>query len=79
MTVTSFVWVLEVRKMSSNAEPRPDLPTCDHVPVDELARRQGVGLISSVDELVRPGMFESDEELEEFLADLCETRRAAMP
>jgi hypothetical protein len=38
--------------------------------------RDGVGPIQSADELARPGTFESDEELDEFLADLYEARRA---
>jgi len=37
--------------------------------LDKQARRKGVRPITSVDEL-RADVFESDEELEEFLADL---------
>jgi hypothetical protein len=48
------------------------------VPVEELARRQGVRPIASVDELVEPDAFESDEELDEFLADLYESRRSGL-
>jgi hypothetical protein len=48
------------------------------VPAEELARRQGVRPIASVDELARPDLFESDEELDEFLADLYASRRAGM-
>jgi hypothetical protein len=48
------------------------------VPADELARRQGVQPIASVDELARPDLFESDEELDEFLVDLYTSRRAGM-
>jgi hypothetical protein len=51
-------------------------PMSDHVSAEELARRQGVKPIASVDELARPGTFESDEELDEFLADLYTSRRA---
>ena len=36
--------------------------------IEELARRQGVRPIESVDELAAPGVFESDEEFDEFLA-----------
>ena len=43
---------------------------------EELARRQGVRPISSVDELAEPDTFESDAELEEFLVDLYASRRA---
>jgi hypothetical protein len=46
------------------------------VSVEELARRQGVVPIVSADELARLDTFESDEELDEFLADLYESRRA---
>lgn len=64
---------------SSNAEQVPDLrPSAEHVPAEELARRQGVKPIASVDELARPGLFESDEEYDEFLADLYASRRAEM-
>jgi hypothetical protein len=54
---------------TNNAEPLPrEWGTAEHVPVAELARRQGVRPIKSVDELARPDLFESDEELDEFLA-----------
>jgi hypothetical protein len=62
--------------MTSNAKNLPDRSRPGHVSVAELARRQGVAPIASVDELARPGIFESDEELDEFLADLYEARRA---
>ncbi len=65
--------------MSSSAEQVPHWrPSTAHVPAEELARRQGVRPVASVDELARPGLFESDEELEEFLADLYASRRAGM-
>ena len=43
--------------------------------IEELARRQGVRPIDSVEELAVPGVFESDEELDEFLAWLHRERR----
>ena len=46
--------------------------------LDERARRKGVRPISSVDEL-RAEVFESDEELDEFLADLDKFRHQDMP
>jgi DNA-binding XRE family transcriptional regulator len=46
------------------------------VPVEELARRQGVRPIRSADELARDGIWESDEELDAFLADVYASRRA---
>ena len=56
----------------------PEWGDAGHVPVEELARRQGVRPVESADELTRPGLFESDEELEEFLADLYASRRAGL-
>ncbi|MEV4121392.1 hypothetical protein [Micromonospora sp. NPDC049645] len=61
---------------SSHAEQMPEWPTAEHVPAEELARRQGIQPIASVDDLARPGLFESDDELDEFLADLYASRRA---
>jgi hypothetical protein len=64
---------------SSSAERASEWrPSPAHVPAEELARRQGVGPVVSVDELARPDLFESDEELDEFLADLYASRRAGM-
>jgi hypothetical protein len=64
---------------SNNAERAPEWrPSPGHVPAEELARRQGVRPIASVDELARPDLFESDEDLDEFLADLYASRRAGM-
>jgi hypothetical protein len=45
--------------------------------LDKQARRKGVRPIASADEL-RADVFESDEELEEFLADLEAFRREHM-
>jgi hypothetical protein len=45
--------------------------------LDEQARRKGVRPIASADEL-RADVFESDEELEEFLADLEQFRHEHM-
>ncbi len=42
----------------------------------ELASEQGVEPLASADDLVQPGMFDSDDELDAFLADLYASRRA---
>lgn len=63
---------------SSNAERLPEWGTAEHVPVAELARRQGVGPVASVEELARPDLFESDEELADFLADLYAARHTGL-
>ena len=62
--------------MSRNAEQMPEWPTAERVPAEELARRQGVRPVASVGDLARPDLFESDEELDDFLADLYASRRA---
>ncbi|MFI5927982.1 hypothetical protein ACIA3K_18580 [Micromonospora sp. NPDC051543] len=61
---------------SSNAERMPQWPEAEHVPAEELARRQGIRPVTSVDDLARPDLFESDDELDEFLTDLYTSRRA---
>lgn len=48
----------------------------EHVTLRELARQQGVRPVRSADDLAADGAFESDEELDEFLATLAEWRRA---
>jgi hypothetical protein len=55
-----------------------DVPPPDRgsVSVEELARRQGVRPVESVEAMARDGIFESDEELEEFLAHVYAARRA---
>jgi hypothetical protein len=45
--------------------------------LDKQARRKGVHTVASVDEL-RADVFESDQELDEFLADLEEFRHEHM-
>ncbi|AXO33742.1 hypothetical protein MicB006_1447 [Micromonospora sp. B006] len=44
------------------------------MPAVELARRQGVEPVTSLDDLARPDLIESDEELEHLLADLQTSR-----
>lgn len=46
------------------------------LPVEELARRQGVKQVLSLEELAQPWLWESDGEYDEFLADLYESRRS---
>ena len=61
--------------MTSGAEHVPETSRDGHVSVIELARQQGVRPIASVDDL-RADVFDSDQELDEFLADLYASRRA---
>jgi len=62
--------------MPSDGRQISEWPTAAHVPAEELARRQGVRPVVSVDDLARPDLFESDAELDDFLADLYASRRA---
>ena len=57
--------------MMAPAAQHAEHPSWDEpVPVEELARRKGVRPVESVDDMARPELFESDEEWQEFLADL---------
>lgn len=47
-----------------------------HVPIEELAAARGIKPIESIEEHVDSNTFESDEEVEAFLADLYASRRA---
>jgi len=49
-----------------------------HLTIAELVAARGITPISSVDELAEPGAFESDEEVEDFLADLYASRRVSI-
>lgn len=59
----------------TSAERIPEWPAADHVPVEELARQQGVQPIESAEDLAVPGLFDSDEEWHEFLDDPYASRR----
>lgn len=50
----------------------------DPIPIEQLMAAQGIRPIASVAELADPNGFESDEEVEEFLADLYASRRASI-
>ena len=65
--------------MTSNSADRlPEWGSTEHISIAELARRQGVGPVTSVDDLACPDLFESDEELAEFIADLYASRHAGL-
>ena len=52
---------------SARGEAQPP-PSALHVLAQQQLGQQGIRPIASTDELVTPGIWESDEELEEFLA-----------
>ncbi|MEN3358952.1 MAG: hypothetical protein V7637_2934, partial [Mycobacteriales bacterium] len=51
--------------MSTNAEhlDRPEEPDAEALSLDELARRRGVKPVTSLADMARLDLFESDEEL----------------
>ena len=63
---------------SNSAERPPEWGTAEHVPVEELLRRQGIRPIESVDELACPDLFESDEELDEFISFVHASRHTGL-
>ena len=65
--------------MTAHGAEHAEHPSRDEsVSVEELARRKGVQPVESVDDMARPGLFESDEEWQEFLADLYASRRSGL-
>ncbi len=56
--------------MSSSAEHAPSPHAALHISAEEQVLRHGIQPIASVDEQALPGVWESNEELNEFLADL---------
>lgn len=65
--------------MSSNPEQALPPQAGPHISAEEQVYQQGIQPIVSVDELAFPGVWESDEELNEFLADLYSSRHANTP
>ena len=52
--------------MSSGRPESAPVPfPADEVPVEELARQQGIRPVVSVEDMARPGLFDSDEEWED--------------
>lgn len=62
--------------MSTGVEQPDHWPVEDDVPVEELARRQGVQPVKSLDELAQPDLWESEQEFDDFLTDLYASRRS---
>jgi hypothetical protein len=62
----------------TGADAPTSWPSDDHVPIEDLARRQGVEPIQSLDDLACPDLWDFDEEYEQFLADLYASRRSGL-
>jgi hypothetical protein len=63
---------------SSSADSQPSWATAEHVPAEELLRRQGIRPVESVDELACPDLFESDDELDEFISFIRASRHTGL-
>jgi hypothetical protein len=63
---------------AESAAPPPMDQRRDRPSLEERVRRRGIRPIKSVDELARDDIFESDEELDAFLADLYASRRSGL-
>jgi hypothetical protein len=72
MTETGAEVVVTTNDAEYPREPLDD----DELSLDELARRQGVRPVRDIHDMARPHLFESDKELEEFLAHVAASRHA---
>ena len=61
---------------TSSADYAGESPETGAESIDEQARRKGVRPIQSADDLAQDGVFDSDEELDAFLAHVAATRHA---
>ena len=50
-------------------------PSEDDLPIEELARQQGVEPVTSLKDLAQPDLWDSDQEYDDFLTDLYASRR----
>jgi|tagenome__1003787_1003787.scaffolds.fasta_scaffold20025703_1 hypothetical protein len=64
--------------MTTTPQQPAGRPAGDYVSTEDLARQQGVGIIESVKDLAQPDLWESEQEYEEFLADLYTLRRSGL-
>lgn len=62
--------------MTAENIPPSTQPDAEEVSWRELARRKGVKPVMSLSDMARPDLFESDEELDDFLAFVAAQRRA---
>jgi hypothetical protein len=61
---------------TSSADYAAEPPKRGSVSIDELARRKRVRPIGSADDLAQDGVFDTDEELDAFLAHVSASRHA---
>ena len=61
---------------TNNAGHAGESPETRPESIDEQVRRKGIRPVESVEDMTQDGVFESDEELEQFLAHVYADRRA---
>jgi hypothetical protein len=61
---------------AENVPPRKLNADAARVSVQELARRKGVRPVQSLEAMARPGLFDSDEDLDAFLSHVHASRHA---
>ena len=66
----------EVTVTTNRADEVPVPPDHGTESIDEQARRKGIRPIQSADDLVHDGIFDTDEELDAFLAHVAAMRHA---
>jgi hypothetical protein len=61
---------------TSNADYAGESPEDRPESIEEQVRRKGIRPVESVEDMAQDGIFESDEELEQFLAHVYAARHA---
>jgi len=61
---------------TSSADYAGESPAARPESIEEQVRRKGIRPVESVEDMAQDGVFESDEEVEQFLAHVYAARRA---
>jgi hypothetical protein len=62
--------------VATGAEPTGRPRRRGRLSLDELARRKGIQPVTSMEDMAQDGVFESDEEVDAFIAHVYASRRA---
>lgn len=65
-------WAVTADNVADLGRRRSD----DELSLEELARRQGVVPVRSLHDMARPDLFDSDDDMEAFIAHVYASRRA---
>lgn len=61
---------------TNSADHTGESPAARSESIEEQVRRKGIRPVESMEDMAQDGVFESDEELEQFLAHVYAARRA---